>query len=86
MNIRTTSSFDKKLKKKISKKPKLKDKISKQTKLLTQNIKHPSLKVHKLKGSHQLDYAFWIEDDLRIIFKIIDNNIIFTNLITHDEY
>lgn len=78
--------FVKKLKKKTKNNLGLKAKISKQIKLLFQDIKHPSLKVHKLKGKRQQDYSFWVEGDLRIVFKIIDNTIIFIDIITHDEY
>jgi len=78
--------FAKKLKRKTKKNHNLKAKLVKQINLLLQNIQHPSLKVHKLKGKRKEDYSFWIEDDLRIIFKIIEDTIIFTDLITHDEY
>jgi len=67
MEIRTTSYFDKKLSKKVKKKPQLKEKIRKQLRLLTTNLKHPSLKLHKLEGKRAKEYSFWIEGNLRII-------------------
>ncbi|KKT29309.1 MAG: Addiction module toxin, RelE/StbE family [Candidatus Collierbacteria bacterium GW2011_GWC2_44_18] len=78
--------FVKKLKKKTKSNPNLKPKLTKQINLLLQDIHHPSLKVHKLKGSRKEDYSFWIEGDLRIVFKIIEDTYIFTDLITHDKY
>lgn len=78
--------FAKKLSKKTKNNPSLKPKLAKQIKLLLQDIHHPSLKVHKLKGNRKEDYSFWIEGDLRIIFKIIEDTYLFTDLITHDEY
>lgn len=78
--------FVKKLKRKTNNNQILKAKLGKQISLLLQNIQHPSLKVHKLKGKRKEDYSFWVENDLRIIFKIIEDTIIFTDLITHDEY
>jgi mRNA-degrading endonuclease YafQ of YafQ-DinJ toxin-antitoxin module len=86
MNIRTTSYFDKNLAKKIRKNPQLKVKIKKQINLLRGNLRHPSLKIHKLTGKRAQEYSFWIEGNLRITFVIIKNTILFTDIITHDEY
>ncbi|KKS93503.1 MAG: Addiction module toxin, RelE/StbE family [Candidatus Collierbacteria bacterium GW2011_GWB1_44_6] len=86
MKIEYLPSFVKKLKKKVKSNPQLKPKLHKQITLLSKNIQHPSLKVHKLSGIRKEDFSFWIEDNLRIVFKIIDDTIVFTDLITHDEY
>lgn len=86
MNIRTTVYFDKNLSKKIRKNPHLKAKVKKQIELLRENLKHPSLRLHKLTGKRAQEYSFWIEGNLRITFVIINNEILFTDIITHDEY
>lgn len=86
MNIRTTAYFDKNLSKKIRKNPHLKVKVKKQIELLRENLRHPSLKLHKLTGKRAHEYSFWIEGNLRITFMIINNEILFTDIITHDEY
>lgn len=86
MNIRTTVYFDKNLSKKIRKNPHLKAKVKKQIELLRENLKHPSLRLHKLTGKRAQEYSFWIEGNLRITFMIINNEILFTDIITHDEY
>ena len=86
MNIRTTTYFDKNLSKKIRKNPQLKAKVKKQIELLRENLRHPSLKLHKLTGKRAQEYSFWIEGNLRITFTIIDNVILLTDIITHDEY
>lgn len=86
MNIRTTVYFDKNLSKKINKNPQLKTKIKKQIELLREDLRHPSLKLHKLSGKRAQEYSFWVEGNLRITFVIIDNIILFTDIITHDEY
>lgn len=86
MEIRTTSYFDKKLAKKIKRDPKLKDAIKKQVNLLKENLSHPSLKLHKLQGKRAEEYSFWILGNLRITFAIINKAILFTDIITHDEY
>ena len=86
MEIRSTAHFDKNLSRKIKKNPQLKEKIKKQVELLRDNLKRPSLKLHKLAGKRAQEYSFWIEGNLRITFVVIDNKIIFTDIITHDEY
>jgi mRNA-degrading endonuclease YafQ of YafQ-DinJ toxin-antitoxin module len=86
MKIRTTAYFDKNLSKKIKRNPRLKAEVKKQIELLQENLRHPSLKLHKLSGKRVEEYSFWIEGNLRITFIISDNVIIFTDIITHDEY
>ena len=86
MEIRSTTHFDKNLSRKVKKNPQLKAKIKKQVELLRENLKHPSLKLHKLTGKRAQEYSFWIEGNLRITFVVVDNKILFTDIITHDEY
>lgn len=86
MNIKTTVYFDKNLSKKIRKNPHLKAKVKKQIELLRENLRHPSLRLHKLTGKRAQEYSFWIEENLRITFMIINKEILFTDIITHDEY
>jgi mRNA-degrading endonuclease YafQ of YafQ-DinJ toxin-antitoxin module len=86
MKIQTTAHFDKNLSKRIKKNSQLKNKIKKQIELLKENLRHPSLKLHKLSGERAQEYSFWIEGNLRITFMIIDDVILFTDIITHDEY
>lgn len=86
MKIESTSYFDKRLRKRFKNNPKLKRSVSKQLKLLKQDLRHPSLKLHRLKGKRLHEYAFWVEGNLRITFQIIKNIILLTDIITHDEY
>ena len=86
MKFEATPHFNQRLQKKLKKQPAVKEKISKQLKLLAHNIKHPSLKVHKLKGKRNQEFSLRVEDDLRITFVIINNTILLTDIITHDEY
>ncbi len=86
MNLAYSNYFKKRFRKRLEKSPKLKSKISKQLKLLVQDIHHPSLKTHKLKGNRKDEYAIWIEGDIRITFLIIDDRLLLTDIITHDEY
>lgn len=86
MNLFYSEYFKKKLKKYLSKKPQLRQKVVKQLHLLEKNIEHPSLKTHKLKGKRSTEYAIWIEGDLRILFMLVDDGLLLTDLIKHDEY
>ena len=49
---------------------------------------HRSLKTHKLSGTYQDFYAFWINYRYRIMFKFLNNNseVIFVNIGTHEIY
>lgn len=86
MKLSYSDYFKKRLKKRIDKNPQLKQKVSKQLKLLVQNIHHPSLKTHKLKGTRKTEYSIWVEGDLRITFVIIEEGLLLIDVITHDEY
>jgi len=62
-----TQKFMKKLTKLIKKNPSLKAKISKTLKLLANDINHPSLRLHKLKGDKSNFYSVSIDMQYRII-------------------
>ena len=86
MKLVYTDHFKKRLKKRLSKNPPLKQKVSKQLKLLLSDMRHPSLKTHKLKGVRSTENAIWIEGDIRITFVIVEDLILLTDVVTHDEY
>ena len=86
MNLYYSDHFQKRLQKRLRKHPNLKSKLTKQLGLLQRNITHPSLKNHKLKGQHFDEYAIWIEGDLRVLFVMVEDGLLLTDLITHDEY
>jgi addiction module RelE/StbE family toxin len=70
---------------KIKKKPQLFKKIQKQLKLFRENIKHPSLRTHKLKGNLSDTWSISIEGNFRLIYFIKNNEAIFFKLGNHDE-
>ena len=86
MILDTTSYFKKLLIKKIKKNPQLEAKIKKQIFLLLHDFQHPSLKTHKLTGDRKDQHSIWIENNLRITYKIEGSIILLVDLITHDEY
>jgi mRNA-degrading endonuclease YafQ of YafQ-DinJ toxin-antitoxin module len=86
MIIKYSAYFLGRIKKRLLKSPQLRVKLKKQLSLLEKDIRHPSLKVHKLKGKRAEEYALWIEGNLRITFLMYDEYYLLTDVITHDEY
>ena len=58
MKIQHTKHFLNRLRKKYRKNSQLRQKVVKQTKLLIQNEKHPSIKLHKLRGKRVNQWSF----------------------------
>lgn len=73
------------LKKIKQKQPQLLKKIHKQLNLFKQDIKHPSLRTHKLKGNLSNTWSISIENNIRLIYTIRNNEAIFIKIGNHDE-
>ena len=67
------------------KQPQLFKKIQKQLKLFKMNINHPSLRTHKLKGNLSNTWSISIEDNIRLIYVIKNNEAIFLKIGGYDE-
>jgi len=82
-----TKKYEKKAKKFLKKHQDLKKKYKKTILLLKSNPFHPSLRLHKLKGTLSEFYSVSIDMEYRIIvdFIIIDEKIILIDLGNHDE-
>lgn len=80
-----SNPFKKSFKKVISKKPDAVFVLIQKLFLLSDDINHPSLKLHKLKGELSNYYAISVEYDLRIIFEIEGDKIVLINVGPHDE-
>lgn len=59
-------------------------KIQKQLKLFKENIKHPSLRTHKLRGNLTNTWSISIEENVRLIYYITNNEAIFFKIRNHD--
>ena len=86
MNFFLTTAFQKRAKKLCQKDPLLRVALMKQFALFQTNDRHPSLRLHKLKGKRSTQCAIWIKDDLRAIAIRSGDHYIFYDLITHDDY
>jgi len=67
MKIEFTDAFKKKVQQVNRKTPQLKSSLKKQFNLFRSNPHHPSLRLHKLKGTRSEQYAIWIKGDLRAL-------------------
>jgi plasmid maintenance system killer protein len=86
MILHYTRHFKARIKQRIKKNPALKKKIASQLEIFYENPKHPSLRLHKLRGRRINQYSIWIEENLRITFIKEKQNDILTDIITHDQY
>jgi len=73
------------LKKIKQKQPQLFKKIQKQLKLFKENIQHPSLRTHKLKGNLSDTWSISIEGNVQLIYTIKNNEAIFFKIGNHDD-
>jgi addiction module RelE/StbE family toxin len=85
MNILSSSYFQKKYKKIVKKDPHLIELIEKKFILLQSAPTHPSLRLHKLTGKLTDSWSISIRTNLRIIFQYVENDILLTNIGSHDE-
>lgn len=54
--------------------------------LFCENIFHPLLRTHKLKGRLAGLYSFSVDAQYRILFKMYKNSVIFLDIDNHDLY
>jgi len=73
------------LKKLKHKQPVLFKKIQKQLKTFRENVKHPSLRTHKLKGNLSNTWSISIEGNIRMIYTVQNNEALFFKVGNHDE-
>lgn len=77
-------TFQKQLAQIQQKDKKLFGKIKKQFTIFKSNPRHPSLRLHKLKGALKNTWSLSITMDFRLIF-IEDNEFYFFDMGTHDQ-
>ncbi|MBU0619246.1 type II toxin-antitoxin system RelE/ParE family toxin [Patescibacteria group bacterium] len=79
--------FEKEYRNLVKRNPRLKKKIRQKVKLFLQNPKHPSLRIHKVYSSKIGEaFSFWIEGDLRILFRWKEKSrIVFYRISNHKQ-
>ena len=85
MKIEFSSSYRKVFKKLISKNPDIVFLVFNKLLVLSENINHPSLKLHRLKGNLKDFHAISIENNIRIILELKEDSILLINIGIHDE-
>jgi addiction module RelE/StbE family toxin len=83
--IEFSNPFKKSFKKTVSKNSDVAFAVMQKLFILSQDINHPSLKLHKLKGALSNYYAISIEYDLRIILEISNDKLLLIDMGSHDE-
>jgi len=65
---------------------KLANRIEKQILLFEENPKHPSLRIHKLSGSHPNMWSISITMSIRMVYLLLENDeALFIKIGTHDQ-
>ena len=85
MEILFASNVKKELERLKNKQPKLADKVQAQIKVFIENPKHPSLRLHKLKGRLNNSWSISITGGYRLLYYVQDNKVVFYDLGTHDQ-
>lgn len=75
--------FQKELEKTVKDNPKLKPQISKTLRLLLSDLKHPSLRLHKLSG--QNNWAVSATKSLRIILRLEEDELYLLRIGKHED-
>jgi len=85
MDFSFSTEVTNELRKIKQKQPLLLKKIQKQLKTFKTNIKHPSLRTHKLKGKLANTWSISVEGNIRLIYAIKDKVALFFKIGNHDE-
>ena len=85
MQIRISDSLAKELTKIKKKDQKLANQLQKQLEIFSLNPKHPSLRLHKLKGELKNLWSISISESMRLVFLQEDNEAYFMDIGTHDQ-
>lgn len=85
MNISFSSSALKYLHDVKKKNPKLAIKIQQKLALFQDNPKHPSLRTHKLAGDLSNSWSISIEENIRMLYYVKKDGIVFFLIGMHDE-
>lgn len=82
-NLVLSDKFQKQVKKLVKTNPQIKSRFAKTFELLRKNVKHPSLRLHKLSGEN--NWSVSVTRDYRIIVHIEGDNIYLLRIGLHDE-
>jgi addiction module RelE/StbE family toxin len=85
MNIYFSQEFIKNYRKVTKKNISLKEEIKITISIFKVNPRHPSLRLHRLKGKMIDDWSISVKSDLRIVFTYVSDGILLVNIGSHKE-
>ncbi len=85
MIIRLHHHFEKSYKRRASNNPKLVEKTRQRLELFKEDAKNPILEDHPIKGDKRHFRSFSVTRDLRIVYKIIGDEVWLYNIGTHNQ-
>lgn len=85
MLIKYHKEFSKNYKKRIASNPKLVTQFQIRLKQFLENPNNPGLRVHKLTGKRSSYRAFSVTGDIRVVFKIVDDELWLYDIGTHNQ-
>ncbi len=85
MKITTNKRFRKAFRKRIERNKSVFKKFVARRKIFQIDRSNPVLRDHSLSGSMRKYRSFWITGDVRVIYEIIDNEIVFVDIGTHAQ-
>lgn len=85
MNIYFSKEFIKDYRKITKKNSSLKAKIKVSIAIFKENPRHPSLRLHRLKGKMIDDWSITVQSDLRIIFTYILKGVLLVDIGSHKD-
>ncbi len=85
MNIYFSQEFIKNYRKITKKNTSLKERVKISLSIFKANPRHPSLRLHRLKGKMVEDWSISIKSDLRIVFTYVSGGILLVDIGNHKE-
>ena len=85
MNIQYSPHFISRYKKIVKKNKQLQNLIEEKIELFIADKNNPSLRLHKLEGNLRAYWSISIEQNLRIVFTYLDENVAFIEIGSHEE-
>ncbi len=85
MKVFLTTSYKRAIKKILKKNSGVGEKVIEKVGTLIDNPKSPSLKLHKLSGTHRNVWSISIAEDIRLLFVYEDKGIVLVDIGKHED-
>jgi len=85
MQIKYSKEFKKNYKKRVAVSLHVKKRFQERVELFSKNSRDPVLHDHQLKGAYKELRAFSITGDMRVVYRIEKNTMVFLDIGTHNQ-